>query len=109
MVAVPMAMPKEVNTRSRGKPIKTTRIASKLAACTECQLVQYEEQFLKDGCPNCSSSKQLTNDRRQANTTRRFKGLVVVMKPKESWLASTQRLGDMVPGCYAAEVFRGAI
>jgi transcription elongation factor SPT4 len=77
-----------------------------LRACLLCKLVKSFEQFRDAGCDNCERfvAMQGSVERVQDCTTNAFSGLVGMMDPRHSWVASWQRQPDAVPGLYALRV-----
>lgn len=77
-----------------------------LRACMVCSIVQIQQRFIREGCPNCESFLGLQNhpDSVQECTSQVFEGLITLADPKRSWVARWQRLEGYVPGVYAVKV-----
>ncbi|PUU83339.1 Spt4/RpoE2 zinc finger-domain-containing protein [Tuber borchii] len=77
-----------------------------LRACMVCSVVQTQQKFIKDGCPNC---EDYLNFRGQPDfvddcTSPVFEGLITLRDPKNSWVAKWQRLDGYRKGVYAVKV-----
>ncbi|KAK2955874.1 putative Transcription elongation factor SPT4 [Blattamonas nauphoetae] len=71
-------------------------------ACLVCGLVKTMQQFVAEGCENCSYLQMKKNRERVASyTTTNFKSLVAVTDPKASWTAKWIQSDTFIPGCYA--------
>ncbi|KAA6412010.1 MAG: transcription elongation factor spt-4 [Lasallia pustulata] len=77
-----------------------------LRACMVCSIVQTQQRFIRDGCPNCETFLDLTNhaDSVQECTSQVFEGLITLADPGQSWVAKWQRLDGYVAGVYAVKV-----
>ncbi|MCJ1304331.1 Transcription elongation factor SPT4 [Hypocenomyce scalaris] len=77
-----------------------------LRACMVCSIVQTQQRFIRDGCPNCEAFLDLTNhpDSVQECTSQVFEGLITLADPGQSWVAKWQRLDGYVAGVYAVKV-----
>ncbi|KAL8722364.1 MAG: hypothetical protein Q9225_001154 [Loekoesia sp. 1 TL-2023] len=77
-----------------------------LRACMVCSIVQVQQRFIREGCPNCESFLGLQNhpDSVQECTSQVFEGLITLADPSKSWVARWQRLDGYVPGVYAVKV-----
>ncbi|KAL2038504.1 hypothetical protein N7G274_008843 [Stereocaulon virgatum] len=77
-----------------------------LRACMVCSIVQTQNRFLREGCPNCESFLGLANSTEavQECTSQVFEGLVTLADPSTSWVARWQRLEGCVGGVYAVKV-----
>lgn len=77
-----------------------------LRACMVCSVVQTQQRFIRDGCPNCEAFLDLTNhpDSVQECTSQVFEGLITLADPGQSWVAKWQRLDGYVAGVYAVKV-----
>lgn len=77
-----------------------------LRACMVCSIVQVQQRFIREGCPNCESLLGLQNhpDSVQECTSQVFEGLITLADPTKSWVARWQRLEGYVPGVYAVKV-----
>ncbi|KAL0637213.1 transcription elongation factor spt4 [Maublancomyces gigas] len=84
----------------------TTTQYRHLRACMVCSLVQTQQRFVKEGCPNC---EEMIHYRGQADlvedcTSPVFEGLITLREPRKSWVAKWQRLDGFVRGMYAVKV-----
>lgn len=77
-----------------------------LRACMVCSVVQTQQRFIRDGCPNCEAFLDLTNhpDSVQECTSQVYEGLITLADPGQSWVAKWQRLDGYVAGVYAVKV-----
>ncbi|KAL8843143.1 MAG: hypothetical protein Q9170_000273 [Blastenia crenularia] len=77
-----------------------------LRACMVCSIVQIQQRFIREGCPNCESFLDLQNrpETVQECTSQVFEGLITLADPSKSWVARWQRLDGYVPGVYAVKV-----
>lgn len=77
-----------------------------LRACMVCSIVQVQQRFIREGCPNCETFLGLQNhpDGVQQCTSQVFEGLITLADPSQSWVARWQRLDGYVPGVYAVKV-----
>ena len=77
-----------------------------LRACMVCSIVQVQQRFIREGCPNCETFLGLQNhpDTVQECTSQVFEGLITLADPAQSWVARWQRLDGYVPGVYAVKV-----
>ncbi|KAL8772619.1 MAG: hypothetical protein Q9213_005054 [Squamulea squamosa] len=77
-----------------------------LRACMVCSIVQVQQRFIREGCPNCETFLGLQNhpDTVQECTSQVFEGLITLADPGSSWVARWQRLDGYVPGVYAVKV-----
>ncbi|KZT67000.1 transcription elongation factor SPT4 [Daedalea quercina L-15889] len=80
--------------------------AKQLRACLLCSIIQTPADFRKYGCPNCEEIMQMKGypDRIQACTTTHFDGVIAVVDPERSWVATWQRIKTYVRGMYAVRV-----
>lgn len=63
-------------------------------ACLQCRLLKTIDQFKETGCDNCIDLELNKDaDRLEQYTTSQFDGLLMMMKPTESWVARWQRQG----------------
>lgn len=71
-----------------------------------CSIVQVQQRFIREGCPNCESFLGLQNhpDSVQECTSQVFEGLITLADPAKSWVARWQRLEGYVSGVYAVKV-----
>mmetsp|Transcript_7080 Transcript_7080/g.15212 ORF Transcript_7080/g.15212 Transcript_7080/m.15212 type:complete len:176 (-) Transcript_7080:9-536(-) len=79
-------------------------------ACLRCRCVLTVEQFVEQGCPNCQgrgeglapfSDMQDNPDSVYTATTAQSSGMVTVMVPSRSWVATYTGVDACKPGCYA--------
>ena len=78
---------------------------SKLKACMSCSLIKTVQQFVMDGCENCSfMGYRGDRERVTACCTSSFTGTLVSLKPRVSWVAKWQRVSSFVPGAYAVSI-----
>ncbi|KAJ5908424.1 transcription elongation factor spt4 [Penicillium taxi] len=77
-----------------------------LRACMVCAIVQTQNKFNRDGCPNCETIIGLRGnlDTIGECTSQVFEGLIVLHDPASSWVARWQRLENYIPGTYATKV-----
>ena len=77
-----------------------------LRACMVCSIVQVQQRFIREGCPNCETFLGLQNHPEdvQQCTSQVFEGLITLADPSSSWVARWQRLDGYVPGVYAVKV-----
>ncbi|KAL8673847.1 MAG: hypothetical protein Q9168_001759 [Polycauliona sp. 1 TL-2023] len=77
-----------------------------LRACMVCSIVQVQQRFVREGCPNCESFLGLQNHQEEVLncTSQVFEGLITLADPAQSWVARWQRLDGYVPGVYAVKV-----
>eukprot|EP01027_Heterolobosea_sp_BB2_P026216 GEZU01040325.1.p1 GENE.GEZU01040325.1~~GEZU01040325.1.p1 ORF type:complete len:129 (-),score=8.06 GEZU01040325.1:78-410(-) len=77
-----------------------------LRACLSCFLVKTTDQFIKDGCENCTHL-DMRNDKARVNecTSTSFEGLIGMMNPDESWVARWQGIKRSKKGVYAIAVY----
>lgn len=76
-----------------------------MRACMVCSIVKTQQQFLSQGCPNCSFLELRGNQDMIAECTSQvFEGLITISDTSRSWVARWQRLEGYVPGCYAVQV-----
>ncbi|KAI4213687.1 MAG: hypothetical protein LQ351_003653 [Letrouitia transgressa] len=77
-----------------------------LRACMVCSIVQTQQRFIREGCPNCEPFLDLQNhpDSVQECTSQVYEGLLTLSAPSRSWVAKWQRLDGYVPGVYAVKV-----
>lgn len=80
-----------------------------LRACLLCRLIKSYDQFVREGCDNCSPAVSMQNDpdRVLELTTARYSGMVAVMQPTgkgTSWVAKWLRLDRAKAGLYAGKV-----
>jgi transcription elongation factor SPT4 len=76
-----------------------------MRACMVCSIVKTQQQFLSQGCPNCSVLELRGNQDMIAECTSQvFEGLITISDTSRSWVARWQRLEGYVPGCYAVQV-----
>ncbi|EXJ62777.1 hypothetical protein A1O7_03216 [Cladophialophora yegresii CBS 114405] len=75
-------------------------------ACMVCSIVQSDQEFYRNGCPNCEEILLLRNNRDAIGecTSQVFEGLIALNDPKTSWVARWQRLTEYVQGIYAVKV-----
>jgi transcription elongation factor SPT4 len=77
-----------------------------LRACMVCSIVKTQQEFLRNGCPNCESFLELAGSQEAVAdcTSQVFEGLITVSDTSKSWAARYQRLEGYVPGVYAVQV-----
>jgi len=71
-----------------------------------CSIVQTQQRFYREGCPNCEDFLRLQGSSEAINecTSSVFEGLITLADPSRSWVAKWQRLDGYVRGVYATKV-----
>jgi len=71
-----------------------------------CSIVQTQQRFLREGCPNCEEFLRLQASPEAVAdcTSQVFEGLITLAEPSKSWVAKWQRLDGYVRGVYATKV-----
>ncbi|CAL6312290.1 unnamed protein product [Bathycoccus prasinos] len=62
-------------------------------ACLNCKLIKTFEQFLENGCDNCSTLSFTDSNAVVKQTTSNYSGVITVLEPKQSWSARWLHLG----------------
>lgn len=80
-------------------------LTGKLRACLGCSQIKTQNLFRKEGCENCpvlkmKGSISIVNE----CTSSKFKGMIALLKPENSWVAKWQRINDFKKGVYAMTV-----
>jgi transcription elongation factor SPT4 len=77
-----------------------------LRACMVCSIVQTQQRFQAQGCPNCDHFLEMAGSSEAVLecTSSVFEGLITLADPSQSWVAKWQRLDGYVPGVYAVKV-----
>lgn len=75
-----------------------------IRACRSCKLIKTFEQFLENGCDNCSALSFTDSNAVVKLTTSNYSGVITILAPKHSWTARWLHLGPLKPGCYALEL-----
>lgn len=74
-------------------------IPSKARACKFCSHIASQSNFKSKGCQNCVSI-----NKKSKFTSGKFKGLIGLVDPENSWVAKWQRISTCKPGLYAMTV-----
>lgn len=72
-----------------------------------CGVIQTQQQFLRDGCPNCEEVLGFADEDASTVaecTSPSFEGVVALGEPGESWVAKWLRIDNFRPGLYAVKV-----
>ncbi|KAL7271984.1 transcription elongation factor spt4 [Rhizina undulata] len=77
-----------------------------LRACMVCSVVQTQQRFVKEGCPNCEDLLRYKgqHDMVEDCTSPVFEGLIALQEPSKSWVAKWQRVDGFKEGLYAVKV-----
>ena len=80
---------------------------TKLRACLRCKIILATQQFIREGCPNCTGD--FVGDRQAVEqlTTRNFSGTAAIIEPNKSWVGRNIKADGLVPGVYAIAVQGG--
>ena len=73
----------------------------KLKACMDCHLIKTIQQFQSEGCDNCRWAGREANDK----LTAKFKGMIAITDPKNSWSAKYLKKSSYKPGFYCLSIF----
>ena len=92
---------KEADKESFALPNATTR----LRACLRCKIILSSQQFLREGCPNCTDLDMI-GDRTAVDqlTTRNYSGAAAIVDPKTSWVGRNIKADTLIAGVYAISV-----
>ncbi|CAD26470.1 TRANSCRIPTION INITIATION PROTEIN [Encephalitozoon cuniculi GB-M1] len=84
-------------------------LSGKLRACLGCSQIKTLNGFRKDGCENCPMLNMKGNVTNVSEcTSSKFKGVVALLQPSNSWVGKWQRIGEFRKGLYAM-VVEGAL
>mmetsp|Transcript_23583 Transcript_23583/g.27319 ORF Transcript_23583/g.27319 Transcript_23583/m.27319 type:complete len:134 (+) Transcript_23583:89-490(+) len=76
-----------------------------IRACKRCGILKTLEQFINEGCENCSFLDMIDNPERANTCTSAFyEGQAALMDPNESWAAKWIRVDTYLPGVYAISI-----
>lgn len=73
-------------------------------ACVNCRILLSKDQFIKSGCPNCSSIDNTDGRNYECNTSSYYKGQIIYLNTKKSWIARWQKNTECINGFYAISV-----
>ena len=77
----------------------------KLRSCIRCKLIKTEDQFVKEGCPNCPFLQMQGDIHRVIDATSpNFEGMVAITNNERSWVARHLRSSHMAKGIYSITV-----
>ena len=77
---------------------------SKNRACLNCAIILPQEQFKRNGCPNCPFLQTEKRRNYEVTTSNVFKGQIYYIDPSKSWIGKWQRNKNYIPGFYAMVV-----
>lgn len=77
---------------------------TRLRACLRCKIVLSTQQFIREGCPNCTGDYVGDRQAVEQLTTRNFSGTAAVIDPARSWVGRNIKVETFVPGVYAIAV-----
>lgn len=80
---------------------------TRLRACLRCKIVLSSQQFIREGCPNCTGDYGGDRHAVEQLTTRNFSGTAAIIDPARSWVSRNIKADDLVPGVYAIAVQGG--
>lgn len=80
-------------------------LTGKLRACLGCSQIKTLSGFRKDGCENCPALNMKGNmDNITECTSSKFKGVIALLQPPNSWVGKWQRIKEFKKGFYAMTV-----
>ena len=79
----------------------------RLRACLRCKIILATQQFLREGCPNCSGDYVGDRQAVEQLTTRNYSGTAAIIDPARSWVGRNIKVEGLVPGVYAIAVQGG--
>jgi transcription elongation factor SPT4 len=80
---------------------------TKLRACLRCKIVLSTQQFIREGCPNCTGDYVGDRQAVEQLTTRNFSGTAAIIDPTKSWVGRNIKVDGLVPAVYAIAVQGG--
>ena len=80
---------------------------TRLRACLRCKIILSTQQFLREGCPNCTGDYVGDRQAVEQLTTRNYSGTAAVIDPARSWVGRNIKVESFVPGVYAIAVQGG--
>ncbi|KAL0476709.1 transcription elongation factor SPT4 [Acrasis kona] len=77
-----------------------------LRACVTCGLIKSIDQFITNGCENCTNIN-MREDRKRVEecTSTAFEGMIALTAPEKSWVAKWQGVERKCKGMYAIAVY----
>ena len=76
---------------------------AKLRACMICSIVRTQDDFLKEGCPNCPWL-DLDVTTLDHSTSQVMEGIMAITAPERSWVAKWLKIDGFEAGTYAMKV-----
>ncbi|GMM36778.1 transcription elongation factor [Saccharomycopsis crataegensis] len=76
-------------------------------ACMLCGVIRTQQQFLREGCPNCEAELSFAGEDTTnviECTSPSFEGIVALGEAEQSWVAKWLRIDNFQPGLYAVKV-----
>lgn len=93
------------NTSNAANYYVNAQTTYRLRACKSCMLLKKDVDFFESGCPNCTNV-QMDGDMASImnHTTVDFDGVIILIDPPASLVASSRNLEDKVAGLYGMNV-----
>lgn len=80
-------------------------LSGKLRVCLGCSQIKTLNGFRRDGCENCPMLNMKGNISNVTDcSSPRFRGVVALLQPADSWVGRWQRIGGFRKGLYAMTV-----
>ena len=102
---IPPSVPPPSHTREAGAEKPQLPYSDRgLVACRICHLVLTREQFMSEGCRNCTPGEEMGREEVDQSTTLKFSGFVGLVDAPKSWVARLIGCKNAPSGVYAAHV-----
>jgi transcription elongation factor SPT4 len=94
----------DAGSETQGDHFALPNALTRLRACLSCKIVLATQQFIREGCPNCTGDYVGDRQAVEQLTTRNFSGTAALIDPARSWVGRNIKVETFVPGVYAIAV-----